>query len=80
MDLTTGEEITRGKVTPIPLTYTVKDIVEAMAIKQGLTGLKFTNKKGETLELHNWIVGVDYDTINEDHTKMKMMRTLTNNE
>ena len=69
MDLTTGEEITWHKVTPVPLTDTVKDIVEAMAVKQGITELKFTTKKGETLAHHAWIVGVDYDTINDDPTE-----------
>ena len=64
MDLKTGEEITRGRVTPVPLTDTVKDIVEAMAVSQGITKMKFTNKKGETLAYHNWIAGVDYDAIN----------------
>ena len=43
-------------MTPMPLTDTVKDIVEAMAVKQGITKLKFTNKKGETLAHHDWIV------------------------
>ena len=69
MDLATGEEITGGKVTPVPLTDTVKDIVEVMAVKQGITELKFINKKGETLAHHDWIVGVDYDTINDDPTE-----------
>ena len=58
-------------MTPVPLTCTVKDIVEAMAIKQGITELKFTKKKGETLEHHDWIVGVDYDTINDDPTEKR---------
>ena len=50
----------------MPLTDTVKDTVQVMAVKQGITKLKFTNKKGETLARHNWILGVDCDTINDD--------------
>ena len=65
MDLTTGGEITRGKVTPVPLTATVKATAEAMAESQGTKMLKFTNKKGETLAHHDWIAGVNCDTTND---------------
>ena len=57
-------KITEGRVTPVPLTDTVKDMVEAMAVSQGITKMKFTNKKGETLAHQDWIAGVDYDAIN----------------
>ena len=65
MDLTTGEEFTRDLVTPVPLTDTAKDIVEAMAVSQGITELKITNKNGDTLAHHDWIARVDYDAIND---------------
>ena len=65
MDLTIGEENTRGRVTPVPLTEMVKNVVEAMAASQGIAPLKFINKKGKTLAHHDWITGVDYDTIND---------------
>ena len=51
MDLTTGEEITRVQVTQLPLTDTVKDIVEAMTVSQGITELKFTNTKGDRVRM-----------------------------
>ena len=66
MDLTTGEEITRGRVAPFPLTDTVKNAVEAVGVNQGMTSLKFTNKKGQTLAHQDWIAGVDCDTIMDD--------------
>jgi hypothetical protein len=65
MDLTTRAENTRGMVTPVPLTETVKKVVEAMVVKQGITSLKFTNKKGQTLEQEDLVAGVDYDTIGD---------------
>ena len=52
-------------LTPTPLTETVKNIVEAMAVSQGITTMKFTNKRGVTLTHHDWIAGVDYDAIND---------------
>ena len=63
MDLTTGALITRGRITAVPMTTTVKEKVEAMAKQQGITNMKFTNKKGETLASDDWIAGVDYDVI-----------------
>ena len=45
MNLNTGKVITRNKVTTIPLTKVVKDKVEQMAKDQGITQIKFTNKK-----------------------------------
>ena len=65
MYLKTGEEITRGRVTPVPLTDTIKEIIEGMAISQGIENIKFTNKKGGILAHHDWITGVDYDAIND---------------
>ena len=65
MDLKTGEEITRCQVTPVPLTDTIKETFEGMAIRQGIENIKFTNKKGVTLAYHDWIAGVDYDAIND---------------
>ena len=44
---------------------TIKDIIENMAIKQGIDKIKFTSKTGETLAHHDWIAGVDYDAIND---------------
>ena len=63
MDLTTGFRITRDRVHPCPLTLLVKNQVEALAKEQGITDMKFTNKKGETLSHADWIVGVDYDVL-----------------
>jgi hypothetical protein len=63
MDLTTGARITRHRIHPCPLTLLVKNKVESLAKAQGITNMKFTNKKGETLEHADWIEGVDYDII-----------------
>ena len=45
MNLNTGERIIRGNVTPLPLTNIVKEKVESMAREEGITHIKFTNKK-----------------------------------
>ena len=61
MNLNTGQVITRGKVTPVPMTNEVKKKVEQMAIQQGITAVKFTNDRGVELPNVDWIAGVDYD-------------------
>ena len=50
----------------VPMTKLVKEKVEELASKQGITNIKFTNKKGETLATDDWITGVDYDVIGEE--------------
>ena len=61
MNLNTGEKITRGKVTAVPLSETVKNRVEDMAREQKITHVKFTNKAGVQLPKTDWIAGVDYN-------------------
>ena len=61
MNLSTGKRITRNKITPVPLSEVVKNRVEQMAVDQGITHVKFTNKKGIELPNADWIAGVDYD-------------------
>ena len=46
MNSSTGMTLTHSGIVPTPLTQFVKNAVEAMAIKQGHTCLKFINKKG----------------------------------
>ena len=66
MDLQTGREVTRGgKITVIPLTDTVKNVVEDMGLKQGFKELKFHKKSGETLPHEDLVPGIDYDVLNE---------------
>ena len=66
MNLNTGKIITRNKVITIPLTKIVKDKVEQMAFDQGITQIKFTNKRGIQLPNIDWIAGVDYDDYNNN--------------
>ena len=61
MNLNTGEKIARGKATPTPLSVVVKSQVEAMARRQGITSIKFTNKAGVALPNQDWTAGVDCD-------------------
>jgi hypothetical protein len=63
MDLLTGSKITRQRIHPCPLTLMVKNQVEALAKAQGIINMKFTNKKGQTLDHADWIAGVDYDVL-----------------
>ena len=53
MDLATGQEITRLKVTACIMTRLVVDRVEEIAIKQGYQTLKFYNRKWEKVILEN---------------------------
>ena len=43
------------------LSEVVKNRVEQMAVDQGITHVKFTNKRGIELPNADWIAGVDYD-------------------
>ena len=63
MDLTTGSRVTRHKIHRAPLMSMVKNQVEASAKVQGMTNMKFTNKKGGTLAHADWIAGVDCDAL-----------------
>ena len=47
------------------MTDTVKNMVENMAIKEGITTIKFTSKSGITLAHQDFVAGVDFDTIND---------------
>ena len=76
MDLTTGKEITWGRVTSVPMTDTVKRRVETMAVKQGITKMKFTNRKGVTLAHHDWIAGVDYDSLKDQEEISRLDREI----
>ena len=71
MNLSTGLMLARSRIAPIPLAQFVKNAVKAMAIEQGYTRLKFTNKKGIELGNSDWIAGVDYedDPCNDDENE-----------
>ena len=61
MNLSKGKRMTRNKITLVPLSEVVKNRVEQMAVAQGITHVKFTNKKGNELHNADWIEGVEYD-------------------
>ena len=61
MNSSTGLTLTHSCTTPVPLTQFVMNAFKAMAIKQGCTCLKFTNKKGIELRNSDWIAGVDHN-------------------
>ena len=66
MDPTTGSRIIRHKIRAAPLTSLVKNRVEALAAAQGMTNVKFTNEKVETLPHADWTTGVDCDMLSGD--------------
>ena len=68
MDLTSGLVITRANVTEIPGTDLVIKAVEKMEYDQGFptTGMKFTNRQGQTYLDNDGIAGVDYDEYEEE--------------
>jgi hypothetical protein len=61
MDLRSGRVITRRNLKELPLTDLVIQAVENMAIQQGLTTLKFTNRTAPSICPADWIAGVDYE-------------------
>ena len=69
-----GKCITRGQITPIPLTSVVRNTVEDMAQQQGITHVKFTNKKGKEITNADLIEGVEYEE-NEPQDKKMTMKT-----
>ena len=66
MDLATGKMMTHGKqMTALPLTETVKNKVEQMAIDEGIKDFKCTNEQGVTLTQPDLTAGVDHDAIGD---------------
>ena len=61
LHLATGEVITRTHVTPVPITQSAIDAVNAMAAHEGFKGLQLLSKTGQILYDSAWIAGVDYD-------------------
>ena len=66
MNLSTGLTLTQSLIANTPSTQFAKNAVEAVAIKQGHTCLKFTNKKGIGLGNSDWITGVDCNNLCEN--------------
>ena len=60
LNLATGQPITRHVVTPVPITATIINAVEALAAKEGMKGLRMTTKTGQILWDSAWTAGVDY--------------------
>ena len=69
MNSSMGLMLTRSRIAPIPLTQFVKNAVEALAVKQGHTRLKSTNKKGIELGNSDWIAGVDCEDDSHNHNE-----------
>ena len=54
LSLTTGKKVTQKKFTEMPITESVIEQVEKMAVKDGATkGLSFKNRKGIEYEFDN---------------------------
>ena len=66
LDITTNQVITRGVVTPVPITPSVIAAVEALAQKDGMSGLRVKSYTGEVLYDSSWIAGVDYAHQDDD--------------
>mmetsp|Transcript_11837 Transcript_11837/g.17122 ORF Transcript_11837/g.17122 Transcript_11837/m.17122 type:complete len:288 (-) Transcript_11837:1837-2700(-) len=62
LDPRTGRMISRGRVTPVPITQSVPDLVHKMARHDGMpNGLKITTRTGDILYDSALIAGVDYN-------------------
>ena len=62
MDLNSGKLITRSKITEIPITERVINVVNEIGFNQGFPkeGLKLSNKLGVIYHDKDWFAGVDY--------------------
>ena len=68
MNLNTGKRISRPRVTAIPLTAHVKQHVEEMALTEGITTIKITNKDGVELPNVDDKYGIEYsDAYDEEN-------------
>ena len=62
MNLNTGQVMNRQTIQSIPITNTIIQKVEDMANKQGITEVKFHNKKTDLyLPNSDWEFGIEYD-------------------
>ena len=69
MNLNTGKVVARTTCAAVPLAKAVRDKVEQMAKAQGITTIKFANKKGVELPNADWIAGVDYELEDNDNNE-----------
>ena len=60
-DLNSNRVITRTTVTVIPVTQVIIDTINSIGNHQGISSLKFTNRRKVPFYPTNWIAGVDYD-------------------
>jgi len=68
MDLASGRVITHGRVTKIPITNMIIEVVEKMGYEQGFKkGLKFANRSGTTFPDNDWIAGVEEEENETEH-------------
>ena len=67
MNLQTGLKITRNKVWEVPLTDTVIQAVEQMAMDQGMKSLKIEGRNRVAILPADWIAGVDYEGDNQNN-------------
>ena len=61
MALDTGLELSTQTVTKLPISDLVIKRVEELAKKQGFTGFKFANRRGNSIFDASLIAGVDYE-------------------
>ncbi|MEL6660938.1 MAG: hypothetical protein AAFR36_31085, partial [Bacteroidota bacterium] len=67
MDLETGAQITRAKVTGVyPITPAVEKRVNTLGAREGFQDLYFKNRKGQFFPDTDWLAGVDYDENDEN--------------
>ena len=69
VNLSTGLTLTQSWIAPMSLTQFAKNTVKAVAIKQGHTHLKFSNKKGIKLDNSDWIAGADCNDLCKNQNK-----------
>ena len=60
------EVINQAHVTPLPVTPTIIQAVEAIAAAQGQKGLRIKTRRGGTLFDSSWTAGVEYDDDEEE--------------
>ena len=66
LDVHTKRAINQAVISPIPVTPSVINVVEQMALDDDMKGLKIRTKTNQILYDSAWIAGVDYDEDADD--------------
>ena len=71
LNINTWKPIRRAKIWQVPVTETIRKIIEAKAKQDDVTSFKFLNRNKVDVDVDSWLAGVD-NIQNENNIQKKM--------